>query len=72
MTAIASLLHEIIPGWTLPRARVRERLDAELLVRAYRFSEAAHAGQTRNSGEPFVIALRRGRARSSPTCSSTR
>jgi len=50
----SSLLHEIIPGWSF-REGANARLDEELLVRAYRFSEEAHRGQTRNSGEPYVI-----------------
>ena len=49
-----TLLREIIPGWTF-REGANARLDEELLVRAYRFSEEAHRGQTRNSGEPYVI-----------------
>ena len=43
-----------IPGWTTPTTPLREGLDHELLLRAYRYSERAHAGQTRLSGEPFV------------------
>jgi guanosine-3',5'-bis(diphosphate) 3'-pyrophosphohydrolase len=43
---------ELIPGW--PNALETDRLDRELLARAYRFSEEAHRGQTRLSGEPFV------------------
>ncbi len=31
-----------------------ERLDLDLLTRAYRFSEKAHQGQVRASGEPYV------------------
>lgn len=50
MTATA--LREVIPGW--PDAVETDRLDRELLARAYRFSEEAHRGQTRLSGEPFV------------------
>jgi GTP pyrophosphokinase len=49
-----SLLREIIPGWSFGEG-AHARLDEELLVRAYRFSEEAHRGQTRNSGEPYVI-----------------
>ena len=49
-----SLLREIIPGWSF-REGANARLDEELLVRAYKFSEEAHRGQTRNSGEPYVI-----------------
>jgi guanosine-3',5'-bis(diphosphate) 3'-pyrophosphohydrolase len=44
----------IIPGWDLAVSPHSERLDRELLARAYQFSEKAHRGQTRNSGEPFV------------------
>ena len=33
---------------------MHDRLDRDLLVRAYRFSEEAHRGQMRNSGEPYV------------------
>jgi len=50
-----SLLREIIPGWSFHEGAAKARLDEELLVRAYRFSEEAHRGQTRNSGEPYVI-----------------
>jgi guanosine-3',5'-bis(diphosphate) 3'-pyrophosphohydrolase len=48
----ATLLRETIPGW--PEAFETDRLDRELLARAYRFSEEAHRGQTRLSGEPYV------------------
>jgi GTP diphosphokinase / guanosine-3',5'-bis(diphosphate) 3'-diphosphatase len=44
----------VIPGWTSAGEALPERLDPELLQRAYQFSERAHAGQTRLSGEPFV------------------
>ncbi|MEX2178047.1 MAG: bifunctional (p)ppGpp synthetase/guanosine-3',5'-bis(diphosphate) 3'-pyrophosphohydrolase [Gemmatimonadaceae bacterium] len=50
MTATA--LNELIPGWA--DAFDTDRLDRELLARAYRFSEEAHRGQMRLSGEPFV------------------
>src|SRR6476469_4612246 len=43
-----------IPGWTSPTTPLREGLDHSLLLRAYKYSERAHAGQTRLSGEPFV------------------
>ena len=46
-------LREIIPGWSIGEAE-NSRLDEELLRRAYRFSEEAHRGQKRNSGEPYV------------------
>jgi GTP pyrophosphokinase len=47
-------LREIIPGWTFDEG-AHARLDEELLARAYRFSEEAHRGQTRNSGAPYVM-----------------
>lgn len=50
MTATA--VKERIPGWE--EAFEIERLDRDLLARAYRFSEEAHRGQMRLSGEPFV------------------
>jgi len=49
----ATALREIIPGWSLGETS-NDRLDEELLARAYRFSEEAHRGQVRNSGEPYV------------------
>jgi len=45
---------ELIPGWDLHTEAVNDRLDVELLARAYRFSERAHAGQTRRNGDPYV------------------
>ena len=52
MTTIA--LHEMIPGFG-PSADISyDRLDHEMLVRAYKFSDVAHAGQVRHSGEPYV------------------
>jgi GTP diphosphokinase / guanosine-3',5'-bis(diphosphate) 3'-diphosphatase len=48
----ATAVNERIPGWD--DAFEIERLDRELLARAYRFSEEAHRGQMRLSGEPFV------------------
>ncbi|MCX5755747.1 MAG: bifunctional (p)ppGpp synthetase/guanosine-3',5'-bis(diphosphate) 3'-pyrophosphohydrolase [Gemmatimonadetes bacterium] len=47
-------LAEIIPGWSLSADANAERLDAELLARAYHFSDRAHAGQRRKNGDPFV------------------
>jgi GTP pyrophosphokinase len=49
----ATALREIIPGWNTGET-ANDRLDEQLLARAYRFSEEAHRGQTRNSGEPYV------------------
>jgi guanosine-3',5'-bis(diphosphate) 3'-pyrophosphohydrolase len=54
MASTATAQSEIIPGWNLAESPHNERLDRDLLARAYRFSEQAHRGQTRNSGEPFV------------------
>ena len=45
---------ELIPGWDLTTEAVNDRLDVELLARAYRFSERAHSGQTRRNGDPYV------------------
>ncbi|MGQ0713286.1 MAG: RelA/SpoT family protein [Gemmatimonadaceae bacterium] len=47
-------LGTVIPGWALDDAVAMERLDADLLARAYRFSERAHAGQKRSSGDAYV------------------
>ncbi len=52
MTMIA--LHEAIPGFGPSADSSYDKLDHELLVRAYRYSDAAHAGQVRHSGEPYV------------------
>jgi GTP pyrophosphokinase len=43
-----------IPGWEFGPEGLPERLDPELLEKAYRFSENAHAGQKRQSGDDFV------------------
>ena len=52
MTATA--VSEIIPGWREDELPVHDKLDRDLLVRAYRFSEEAHRGQVRNSGDPYI------------------
>src|SRR5688500_12464590 len=52
MTAVES--HVVIPGWNDGGRPLPERLDHELLARAYKFSEQAHLGQKRLSGENFV------------------
>ena len=44
--------NETLPDWL--KAGLPDRLDRELLTRAYRFSEKAHEGQKRLSGERFV------------------
>ena len=52
MTTIA--LHEMIPGFGPGAEGAYDRLDHDLLVRAYKYSDVAHAGQVRHSGEPYV------------------
>jgi guanosine-3',5'-bis(diphosphate) 3'-pyrophosphohydrolase len=52
VTAVA--VREEIPGWPALADGLHERLDRGLLLRAYRFSEQAHAGQKRLSGGEFV------------------
>jgi RelA/SpoT family (p)ppGpp synthetase len=47
MAAIAPLLDEQRFGYLKPK-------DVARLAEAYRFSEAAHAGQTRQSGDPYI------------------
>jgi GTP pyrophosphokinase len=50
---MATTLNEVIPGWTAGEA-LSERLDNDLLARAYRFSAKAHEGQFRRNGDPFI------------------
>jgi GTP diphosphokinase / guanosine-3',5'-bis(diphosphate) 3'-diphosphatase len=50
----AAALTEILPGWATADEPIPTRLDRDLLLRAYRFSERAHAGQKRKSGEDYV------------------
>jgi GTP pyrophosphokinase len=52
VTTIA--LHEMIPGFGPSADGAYDRLDHDLLARAYRYSDLAHAGQVRHSGEPYV------------------
>src|SRR5688500_13458803 len=52
MTAVES--HAVIPGWNDDGQPLPEKLDHALLVRAYKYSEQAHLGQKRLSGENFV------------------
>ena len=52
MTATAP--QELMPGWREDELPLHEKLDRELLLRAYRFGEAAHRGQVRNSGDPYI------------------
>ena len=54
MTATAATDSEIIPGWREDETPLHDKLDRDLLARAYRFSEAAHRGQVRNSGDPYI------------------
>jgi GTP diphosphokinase / guanosine-3',5'-bis(diphosphate) 3'-diphosphatase len=53
-TAPVGEKREFIPGWREEEHPLHDKLDRELLARAYRFSENAHRGQVRNSGEPFI------------------
>jgi GTP pyrophosphokinase len=46
-------LAELIPGFERVPESV-DRLDVDLLTRAYRFAERGHANQTRRNGEPYV------------------
>ena len=52
MTAGAVKEKDTLPSWI--KAGLPERLDRELLERAYRFSERAHEGQKRLSGDKYV------------------
>src|SRR3954471_3415868 len=52
--ASAAADRELIPGWNEDELPLHEKLDREMLVRAYRFSEIAHRGQVRNSGDPYI------------------
>src|SRR3954467_11374854 len=47
-------MHELIPGWREDELPLHDKLDRDMLVRAYRFSEIAHRGQVRNSGDPYI------------------
>jgi GTP pyrophosphokinase len=48
-----TLKQDFIPGWPGNDPSL-ERLDVDLLARAYRFSAAAHEGQYRRNGDAFV------------------
>jgi guanosine-3',5'-bis(diphosphate) 3'-pyrophosphohydrolase len=52
VTAGAVKEKETLPAWI--SEGLPERLDRDLLARAYRFSEKAHEGQKRLSGDKFV------------------
>ena len=45
----------VIPDWDFAIDPLPERIDVEQVVRAYRFSEEAHRGQKRQSGEDYVL-----------------
>jgi guanosine-3',5'-bis(diphosphate) 3'-pyrophosphohydrolase len=47
-------LKSVIPGWDLHDDPLLERLDVDLLARAYQFSYQAHLGQKRSSGDDYV------------------
>lgn len=51
---MTTALAEIIPGWQLSADANPERLDPDLLARAFHFSDRAHAGQRRKNGDPFI------------------
>jgi GTP diphosphokinase / guanosine-3',5'-bis(diphosphate) 3'-diphosphatase len=50
----APALNTVIPGWNLGDDPLLERLDADLLARAFRFGQQAHLGQKRSSGDDYV------------------
>ena len=55
MTATsAAAVGELMPGWRENEPPLHDKLDRDLLLHAYRFSEEAHRGQRRNSGEPYI------------------
>jgi GTP diphosphokinase / guanosine-3',5'-bis(diphosphate) 3'-diphosphatase len=45
---------ELLEGLLAELAAQRADVDAELVTRAFRFAAAAHEGQQRRSGEPFI------------------
>jgi len=51
---VAAVRGELIPGWREDELPLHDKLDRDLLLRAYQFGEAAHRGQRRNSGEPYI------------------
>ncbi|HSD33353.1 MAG TPA: bifunctional (p)ppGpp synthetase/guanosine-3',5'-bis(diphosphate) 3'-pyrophosphohydrolase [Gemmatimonadales bacterium] len=54
MTTAASSTPSLAPELAKALAPLRERLDLDLLSRAYRTSARAHSGQKRKSGEDFL------------------
>ncbi|CAN5286641.1 bifunctional (p)ppGpp synthetase/guanosine-3',5'-bis(diphosphate) 3'-pyrophosphohydrolase [soil metagenome] len=50
------IAREVLPPGLLGKLEpYLERLDLELITRAYEFSRIAHAGQKRLSGEPYIV-----------------
>ena len=45
---------ELLEGLLAELAAQRTDVDVELVTRAFRFAAAAHEGQQRRSGEPFI------------------
>ncbi|HJQ74402.1 MAG TPA: HD domain-containing protein, partial [Gaiellaceae bacterium] len=45
---------ELLEGLLAELAAQRADVDVELVTRAFRFAAAAHEGQQRRSGEPFI------------------
>jgi guanosine-3',5'-bis(diphosphate) 3'-pyrophosphohydrolase len=45
---------EFIPGWREDELPLHDKLDRAIILRAYKFSEEAHRGQLRNSGDPYI------------------
>jgi GTP pyrophosphokinase len=54
VTATSATASELMPGWRESELPLHDKLDRDMLVRAYRFSEIAHRGQVRNSGDPYI------------------
>src|SRR6266850_5107253 len=51
---MAAAVPELDPHLSQPRFGYLKPKDVARLAEAYRFSEAAHAGQTRQSGDPYI------------------
>ena len=54
MTAIATDLATAAPELSAVLDKLSDRLDRDLIERAWRFSASAHRGQKRLSGEDFI------------------
>jgi GTP pyrophosphokinase len=50
----ATAERELMPGWREDELPLHDKLDRDLLLRAYHFGELAHRGQRRNSGDPYI------------------